>query len=64
MKLTDFIRHLQMHGCKLHREGGSHTIYINQNNGKKASVPRHREIKFPTAIRICRQLEIVLPDKR
>ena len=34
MKRTDLIRHLEAHGCELLREGGSHTIYINPQNGR------------------------------
>lgn len=60
MRLADLLRHLQAHGCRLLREGGNHSIYINDRSGKRASVPRHRELKNPTALKICRQLEV--PD--
>ena len=61
MKLADLERHLRRQGCALYREGGGHTIWINPNNRKIASVPRHREIKELTARAICKQLEIALP---
>ena len=61
MKLADLERHLRRQGCAFYREGGSHTIWINPNNRKIASVPRHREIKEFTARAICKQLEIAQP---
>jgi mRNA interferase HicA len=61
MKLNDLERHLRRHGCLFHREGGSHTIWMNPANRKITSVPRHREIKENTARAICKQLEIPLP---
>jgi mRNA interferase HicA len=60
LKLTDLLRHLQANDCRLLREGGNHSIYINDRSGKRASVPRHRELKKTTALKICRQLEV--PD--
>jgi predicted RNA binding protein YcfA (HicA-like mRNA interferase family) len=63
VKRTDLIRYLQENGCALLREGGSHSIFINEKNGQRASVPRHREIKHPTSIKICRQLEIPDPPR-
>lgn len=61
MKLADLERHLRRQGCAFYREGGGHTIWINPNNRKIASVPRHREIKEFTARAICKQLEIAQP---
>jgi len=61
MKLADLERHLRRSSCVLHREGGSHSVWINSNNGKIAGVPRHREIKEGTVRAICKQLEIELP---
>ena len=61
MKLADLERHLRREGCAFYREGGGHTIWINPNNRKIASVPRHREIKEFTARAICKQLEIARP---
>jgi predicted RNA binding protein YcfA (HicA-like mRNA interferase family) len=58
MKLADLERHLRQCGCVLYREGGAHSIWLNPNNRKIASVPRHREIKEGTMRAICKQLEI------
>jgi len=60
VKHTDLIRHLEKHGCILLREGAKHSIYFNPALKVGSSVPRHREVKNPTAIRICRQLGV--PD--
>lgn len=58
MKLADLERHLKKEGCVKKREGGNHSIWENQNNGKITSVPRHREIKNTLARIICKQLDI------
>ncbi|MCI0486412.1 MAG: type II toxin-antitoxin system HicA family toxin [Blastocatellia bacterium] len=55
MKRADLIRHLKAHGCELLREGRKHSVYVLRSAHKTATVPRHREIKSPTAIKICRQ---------
>jgi len=47
MKRRDLIRHLEIHGCVLVREGHSHTIFENPANDRRAPVPRHREIPQP-----------------
>jgi mRNA interferase HicA len=61
MKLGDLERHLRQHGCALYRQGGSHAVWLNLNNRKIASVPRHREIKEGTVRSVCRQLEVPQP---
>jgi predicted RNA binding protein YcfA (HicA-like mRNA interferase family) len=58
MKRRDLIRHLEAEGCKLLREGGSHTVYVNPEKRKVSTVPRHREINEDLVRRICRDLEI------
>lgn len=45
MKRQALIRELKQAGCRLHRHGAKHDIYLNPANGKKAPVPRHRELK-------------------
>ncbi len=60
MKRVDLIRHLEKHGCVLIREGANHSVYQNSQTGRLSTVPRHREVKNPTAIRICKQL--LVPD--
>ena len=61
MKRIDLIRHLQLHGCDLLREGRRHTAYVNQATRKVSSVPRHRDINEFLARRICRDLGIPEP---
>ncbi|MDX2120645.1 MAG: type II toxin-antitoxin system HicA family toxin [Gemmatimonadota bacterium] len=61
MKRVDLVRHLELHGCQLLREGGSHSIYVNRVAGKSSTVPRHREINDFLARKICRDLEVPAP---
>jgi mRNA interferase HicA len=51
------IRHLERQGGRLLRQGGNHEIWIAPN-GRKSTVPRHRELPRTTAREICRQLGI------
>jgi len=60
MKRRDLLRHLEANGCYFVREGGSHSIYENSSNGRRASIPRHSEIKKFFAKDICRQLGILV----
>jgi mRNA interferase HicA len=60
LKRQDLIRHLETHGCVLHREGAKHSVYYNPAAHRTSTVPRHREVKNPTAKHICKQL--VIPD--
>jgi predicted RNA binding protein YcfA (HicA-like mRNA interferase family) len=30
MKRRDLIRHIEVHGCELLREGGNHSVYVNR----------------------------------
>ena len=52
MKRRDLERKLRMAGCYLKREGASHSLWINPNNGVVEAVPRHKEIKEPLARKI------------
>ena len=61
MKRRDLVRHLEKHGCVLKREGGSHSVFYNLAQRTVSAVPRHTEIKGPTALKICRDLEIPVP---
>ena len=56
MKRQHLIRELTQAGCRFHRHGAKHDIYINPANGKKAPVPRHRELKDSLCGLIRRQL--------
>jgi predicted RNA binding protein YcfA (HicA-like mRNA interferase family) len=58
VKRTDLSRHLESHGCRLLREGGSHSVFVNPKTRKSSTVPRHREINDFLAKKICKDLEI------
>jgi len=45
VKRRVFLKELRKAGCILHRHGGQHDLYLNPDNGRKAPVPRHTEIK-------------------
>jgi mRNA interferase HicA len=61
VKRVDLVRHLEANGCRLLREGGSHSVYVHTDRRKVTTVPRHREIKEFLARKICRDLEIPVP---
>ena len=62
MKIKNFLRHLQHHNCLQIRGGGNHSIFQNQVDKKISSVPRHNEVKNNLVRKICRDLEIPVPD--
>ncbi len=64
MKRRDLIRHLQREGCRIEREGKSHTVYVNPKTGVSASVPRHREINTFTARGVCKDLGVRIPESK
>jgi len=61
MKRNKLIKHLENQGCYLLREGSNHSIYYNPLNSKISTIPRHNEIKFFIANKICKDLDISLP---
>jgi hypothetical protein len=61
MKRRDLLRHLQVHGCRLEREGGKHSLWINPATSAVESVPRHAEIGKYLSRKICRQLSVPEP---
>jgi predicted RNA binding protein YcfA (HicA-like mRNA interferase family) len=61
VKRVDLVRHLEAHGCRLLREGGSHSVYLNPEKRRVSTVPRHREVNDFLARKICRDLEIADP---
>lgn len=61
MKRIDLVRHLEANGCVLLREGAKYTVYHNAKAQLTATVPRHKEIKNPTAARICKDLGVTRP---
>jgi len=62
MKRNKFIKHLDKHGCYLLREGSNHSIYYNPFNSRISTVPRHIEIKYFIVQKICKDLEIDIPE--
>jgi predicted RNA binding protein YcfA (HicA-like mRNA interferase family) len=64
VKKRELERHLGDHGCRLVRQASKHEMWENPVTGERATVPRHREIKTPTARGICRQLSIPAPPMR
>ncbi|HWD85956.1 MAG TPA: type II toxin-antitoxin system HicA family toxin [Solirubrobacteraceae bacterium] len=64
MKKRELERHLVAHGCRLVREAANHELWENPATGERTTVPRHREIKTPTARGICRQLSVPRPAGR
>lgn len=45
MKRRALLGYLQEHGCVPHHKGGSHSIWINPQTGRKEAILRHNEIK-------------------
>ncbi len=60
MKRGSLLKHLRRNGCFLKREGASHSLWTNPNNGAVEAVPRHTEIKNNLARSVCRRLGV--PD--
>lgn len=56
MKRAALLRILADEACVLDRSGGPHDVYRNILTGKRAPVPRHREINEFTARAIIRAL--------
>ncbi|MBA3484588.1 MAG: type II toxin-antitoxin system HicA family toxin [Pirellulales bacterium] len=61
MKRRELVRHLERNGCRLLREGGNHSVYVNPANNHVGTVPRHREINDFLARKICRDLGVPQP---
>jgi mRNA interferase HicA len=61
MKRRALLGHLQEHGCVAVREGGSHSVWVNPQTGRKEAIPRHSEIKKYLARSICRNLSVPVP---
>jgi len=61
VKKRDLERHLSANGCVLARQAANHEVWRNTATGQRTTVPRHKEIKPPTARGICRQLGVPVP---
>ncbi|MDQ3933953.1 MAG: type II toxin-antitoxin system HicA family toxin [Actinomycetota bacterium] len=60
MKRRDFEQHLRSHGVRLLREGGNHSFW-GIDAERSTAVPRHREIAYGLARKICKDLGIPPP---
>jgi predicted RNA binding protein YcfA (HicA-like mRNA interferase family) len=60
VKRAQLERHLRAHGCRAIDEGGNHTRWAGPS-GARSVVPRHREIDYTLARKICRQLDVPPP---
>jgi len=58
MKRSELIRYLKDKGCVLVREGARHSWWLNPNQNRRSSVPRHKEINDQLARKICKDLGI------
>lgn len=57
MKRKLLERQLRRSGCRLKREGSSHSLWINPKTGRIEAVPRHNDIKEQLAIKILKALD-------
>ncbi len=58
MKRRALLKHLREHGCFQLREGSRHSWWLNPEQNKRSSVPRHTEIKDHLARKICNDLGV------
>lgn len=56
MKRVKLIRYLNQNNCRLVREGGKHSVFLNPLTNQMSTVPRHSEINDFLAQKICRDL--------
>ena len=58
MKVSEMTRLARKHGCRIHRNGSEHDIWINPSTGKTARIPRHqsKEVAAGTAHTIIKEL--------
>jgi predicted RNA binding protein YcfA (HicA-like mRNA interferase family) len=64
MKRNEFLKHLNQNNCTLYREGGKHSVYINNANNKRITVPRHNELHNDFCKEMCKQLGINIIGKK
>ena len=58
MKRRELLKILRKNNCVFLREGSRHSIFINLNNNRKTSIPRHNEIDEFLVKEIFKHLEI------
>lgn len=64
MKRRELLRHLEAEGCHCARDTGPHSIWRNPHTGEIQAVPRHVEIDYFLAKKICRRLSVPVPSSR
>ena len=60
MKRRELERHLRAQSCRQIDEGANHSRWIGPS-GARSVMPRHREIDYGLARKICRQLKVPPP---
>ncbi|WP_229212595.1 type II toxin-antitoxin system HicA family toxin [Dyadobacter soli] len=58
IKRNELLKHLERHGCVLHRHGSKHDLYANTQNNRRTTVPRHQRMDRSLCEVICRQLGV------
>lgn len=58
MKRRRLLKHLRQHECRLLREGGRHSWWVNPAENKRSAIPRHTEINDVLAKKICKDLGV------
>jgi len=58
MKRAELLKYLKEGGCIFIREGGRHSWWLNPDQNRRSSIPRHREIHDQLARKICKDLGI------
>ena len=61
MKRRALLKHLRDQGCEFLREVSRHTVYVNRQAQRSATVPRQNEIPDRLARKICRALGVPPP---
>ena len=61
MKRRAFLKHLADQGCRVHREGGKHTVVVKPAKSKTSTVPRHTEISDFLVRKVCKDLDVIAP---
>jgi mRNA interferase HicA len=60
VKRRDLERHLRKHGVRKLREGGKHSVW-GFDLERSTAVPRHRELGYGLARKICKDLGVSPP---
>ncbi len=58
MKRRNLIRYLFDEGCIFYGEGAKHSVFFNPVAEKYSTIPRHNDIDYNLAKKICKDLGI------